>query len=159
MRLAWMLVDVYRQPRRLRCYGSISRQCCSRQGISADCSHATGMLVLLTLRALKGISSISPCISPRALVDDVSIQLLTDSLKELPLLEQATRTFTADMFGKDLWTQAKKYGLVADLNLGRRFASRFAKQLSIIVQLWMRNLGHEMASGRAKRTQQHKRNT
>eukprot|EP00959_Pyramimonas_sp_CCMP1952_P368091 7710670-Pyramimonas_sp.AAC.1 len=51
MRLAWMLVDLYRQPRRLRAFGSLSLQFCSHQGILAGCNHATGMLFLLTLRA------------------------------------------------------------------------------------------------------------
>eukprot|EP00959_Pyramimonas_sp_CCMP1952_P463346 9484779-Pyramimonas_sp.AAC.1 len=52
MRLAWVLVDLHRQPLRLRAFGSWSRHFCAHQGILAGSNHATGLLFLLNFKAL-----------------------------------------------------------------------------------------------------------
>eukprot|EP00959_Pyramimonas_sp_CCMP1952_P013972 295489-Pyramimonas_sp.AAC.1 len=41
LRLAWMLICVYQQPRRIKGFGSVSQAFVSFQGILAGCCHAT----------------------------------------------------------------------------------------------------------------------
>ena len=46
-RLAWLLIQLYQQPRLLRAHGSLSRACVSYQGIVAGCSQAVALLTVL----------------------------------------------------------------------------------------------------------------
>ena len=97
-------MDLCRQPRRLRAFGSLSRAFTAHQGILAGCNYATGMLFLLTLRAVRRLNSILPCVTPRALVDDISLQFISSSERGIPQLERAVRHFSADAFPLGLWT-------------------------------------------------------
>eukprot|EP00959_Pyramimonas_sp_CCMP1952_P038885 814155-Pyramimonas_sp.AAC.1 len=70
-----MLVQLYAIPRRLSAFGGATDLFTTFQGILAGCSHAAGILYLITCRALKRLSQVAPCIAPRACVDNISIQL------------------------------------------------------------------------------------
>ena len=52
LRLAWMLVSSYQQPRRIRGLGSLSRSYRSYQGTLAGCSHANSMMRVLLHRVI-----------------------------------------------------------------------------------------------------------
>ena len=73
-RMAWMLIQAYRQPRTLRAHGSASKFFISEQGIIAGCSHATTILEVLLYRAMRRLSARCPTITPRQLVDDISLR-------------------------------------------------------------------------------------
>eukprot|EP00959_Pyramimonas_sp_CCMP1952_P246279 5147534-Pyramimonas_sp.AAC.1 len=52
MRLLWMLLDSYSQPRVIRAFGRWSQSFRALQGILAGCTHATTLLSFLTYRAV-----------------------------------------------------------------------------------------------------------
>ena len=74
LRLAWMLVCSYRQPRRIRGFNSLSRSYTSYQGILAGCSHATTLMQVLLIRPLQRLKREFEFVVPRGLMDDVSFQ-------------------------------------------------------------------------------------
>ena len=74
MRLLWMLLDSYSQPRVIRAFGCWSRSFRALQGILAGCTHATTLLSVLTYRAIHRVTQVSPNVNPRALVDDSTLQ-------------------------------------------------------------------------------------
>ncbi|CAK0877814.1 unnamed protein product, partial [Prorocentrum cordatum] len=121
MRLGWMLVDLRRQPRRLPAFASPSHICVAHRGMLAGCNHAGGTLFLLTPRAVKRIDGISPQVTPRALVDHVSVLIVSSSKLDNPQLGRAVESFTADAFDLGLWVQVKKIGLETGFGVGRRF--------------------------------------
>ena len=72
MRLAFMLVAAYQEPRTLRAYGSLSEAVVAFQVMLAGCSHATTMARVLLTHVLKVSLVRSPSVTARALIDDVS---------------------------------------------------------------------------------------
>eukprot|EP00959_Pyramimonas_sp_CCMP1952_P313813 6568997-Pyramimonas_sp.AAC.1 len=73
-RLTWVLIQSYSQPRTLRAHGSESSLFTSYQGIVAGCSHATTVLEVLMHRAVRRLSALCPTVTPRQLVDDISLR-------------------------------------------------------------------------------------
>ncbi|CAK0805455.1 unnamed protein product, partial [Prorocentrum cordatum] len=71
--LAWMLLSTYRQPRTLAAFNTTSDLFVAWQGNIAGCGHANSLLLVLTLRALQRAHSIAPSVTPRGLVDDVTL--------------------------------------------------------------------------------------
>ena len=97
MRLAFMLVAAYQEPRTLRAYGSLSEPVVAFQGMLAGCSHATTLARVLLTRVLKGSLARSPSVTARALIDDVSFQWTGPSLDTLGQLWDVIRTFCAEV--------------------------------------------------------------
>ncbi|CAK0904672.1 unnamed protein product [Prorocentrum cordatum] len=123
----------------------------------ADASNfmiKVGMLFVLTFRALKRLNQIAPCVTPRALVDDVSLQLVATTPDTLPQLEKAVRIFKYDAQVLGLNTQPKKSGIVAASGRSKRLFRHGAAQLKLQFRPWMRNLGHELAGGKVLRLQE-----
>eukprot|EP00959_Pyramimonas_sp_CCMP1952_P210357 4402325-Pyramimonas_sp.AAC.1 len=56
MRLLWMLLQLYQQPRCINAYGSLSSSFVAFQGLLAGCTHATYLIYLLTYRVLQRAS-------------------------------------------------------------------------------------------------------
>ena len=52
LRLLWLLLETYAQPRVIRAYGCWSIPTRALQGILAGCTHATTLLTVLTYRAV-----------------------------------------------------------------------------------------------------------
>eukprot|EP00959_Pyramimonas_sp_CCMP1952_P065021 1357582-Pyramimonas_sp.AAC.1 len=50
MRLLWMLLQLYQQPRRIKAHGSLSCSFVAFQGVLAGRAHATYLIYLLTYR-------------------------------------------------------------------------------------------------------------
>ena len=74
MRLCWMAVQTYVQPRAIKAYGGLSNAVVSLQGILAGCSMATTLLMVLLHRSLTRAVAAFPNVRPRALIDDISFQ-------------------------------------------------------------------------------------
>ena len=68
-----MLLGTFRQPRRLMAFGSVSKEVVAWQGNIAGCGHANSLLLVLTLRTLRRANAIAPTVTPRGLVDDVTL--------------------------------------------------------------------------------------
>eukprot|EP00959_Pyramimonas_sp_CCMP1952_P091338 1912100-Pyramimonas_sp.AAC.1 len=81
LRLVWMLLELYRQPRRLRAFGSVPEQAIAWQGRLAGCSPACFLVSVQLYRLLAGVRSSS--VIPRALIDDISLQWVAPSLQQL----------------------------------------------------------------------------
>ena len=167
LRLAWMLLEVYCQPRRIRAYGSNSRATVAVQGVIAGCSHATYLLYLLTYRAVRRAAVISPVITPRTLVDDVGFQLVSPFASDLRMLGTVASDFADDALTLGLVLHPKKSARVAGstqtrLAIGRLLGARpgtlqpravGARGLRRFPQAGhMRNLGHELHGTRVRRT-------
>ena len=73
MRLVRLLLELYRQPRRLSAFGSVSYEVTAYQGVLAGCSHACALVSVLLYRLLDHIRSFG--VIPRALVDDVTLYM------------------------------------------------------------------------------------
>ena len=97
------------------------------------------MLSLLTYRAVLCLSAIAPQVTPRALVDDISMQLITDSATDVVTLERAVNISSRDSCILRSCTQPKKSGVVATSALGKKLFKRSAQRLGLPHRAWMRN--------------------
>ena len=90
LRLAWMCVQLYAQPRAIQAFGSVSQLCTTSQGIIAGCSHATTLLMVLTTKAVQRVKDVASSVRPRALVDDITLHWTSSSLSKCVELRRAT---------------------------------------------------------------------
>eukprot|EP00959_Pyramimonas_sp_CCMP1952_P377775 7913063-Pyramimonas_sp.AAC.1 len=65
LRLCWMAVQTYVQPRLVKAYGGLSYAVVSLQGILAGCSMATSMLMVLLHRSVVSSACRFPNVVPR----------------------------------------------------------------------------------------------
>eukprot|EP00959_Pyramimonas_sp_CCMP1952_P313258 6556847-Pyramimonas_sp.AAC.1 len=65
LRLAWMLVCLYQQPRLIKGFNRVSAPYTSYQGILAGCCHATTLMHVLLLRPLQRLKREFECIHRR----------------------------------------------------------------------------------------------
>ena len=173
LRLLWMLLQLYCQPRRIRAYGSWSRPYLAKQGIIAGCTHATYLLYLLLYRTLKRASTLCPSVTPRALVDDVGLQLVSTEPTDLLRLGMVATSFASWALERGLVLNTGKSALVVGSVRTRQALDRLLKRKPRGV-LWtrstdachvgrfpraahMRNLGHELHGPKVRRTVAKKR--
>ena len=157
LRMAWMLIQAYRQPRTLRAHGSASRFFVSEQGIIAGCSHATTVLEVLLYRAMRRLSSRCPTITPRQLVDDISLKWAgTAELCAEEVGEAADEACEA-LENLRLPVQVKKLGYVASNASTEKLLRGTANRRFIAKRRWMRNLGHELTTAKPQRQQEAER--
>ncbi|CAK0853765.1 unnamed protein product [Prorocentrum cordatum] len=72
MPLAWLLIELRRQPRGRQAFGSVSYEAVSVQGGLAGCAHACALVSVLLHRLLERTRGMG--VAPRALVSDVTMQ-------------------------------------------------------------------------------------
>ena len=70
LRLAWMSVQLYFQPRVLQAYGSATLPFASAHGIIAGCSLATTLPMVLFYTSVKQVQQIAPTVRARLLEAD-----------------------------------------------------------------------------------------
>ena len=156
-RLLWMMICTYQQPRRIQAYGNVSVAIQSGQGVIAGCTHATTALVVLTKRAMTRASDPTNGVRPRQLVDDIGIQKICYSDRDVRCMAQVSQVLMQDLVDLKLPVQPKKMGFVATAaRLKRQFAP-FAARIQVKFKRWMRNLGHELSATRPRRYQERAR--
>ncbi|CAK0852191.1 unnamed protein product, partial [Prorocentrum cordatum] len=116
--LAWLVVELYRQPRRLQAFGSASYDVVSYRGVLAGCAHARALASVPMHRVLERASCMG--VTPRALVDDVALQWERTAGSNVGVLWAAVTRFR-------VWKHAVSHGL---------------QRLH-----WARNLGHDPGGG------------
>eukprot|EP00959_Pyramimonas_sp_CCMP1952_P158975 3324645-Pyramimonas_sp.AAC.1 len=86
-----MLLALYRCPRAVQAFGSLSREVTSFQGMPAGCSHANALMQLLLHRVVARFCVLYRNIRPRVRMDDASFQWVGDSPRDSgPLLGAVT---------------------------------------------------------------------
>ncbi|CAK0881610.1 unnamed protein product, partial [Prorocentrum cordatum] len=113
MRLLWMLLQLYQQPRCIKAYGSLSSSSVAFQGVLAGCTHATYLTYLLTCRVLQRASGVAPTIKPRSLVDVIGLQMVSPDLGDVKLLLSTAMVLTAEARDLGLILQPAKSAVVA----------------------------------------------
>ena len=113
LRLVWMLLDSYRQVRCLKAFNSLSKGVVAWQGNIAGCSHATTLLMMLTLRALRRAAALAPTVMPRALVDDITLNWQGPSASGVGGLYEAVNSIMESMKKFNLVMQPAKSGFLA----------------------------------------------
>ena len=160
LRLAWMAIQNYTQPRALRAFGSLSYSVSTSQGILAGCSLATTLLTVLLYRSLNLSVERFPSVEPRDLMDDVSFNWAgkrrqgKDPGDSSHVLAQAVQSFCHDIAPLGLRVQANKSGFVANTCAARDTFARHISQLGFRSKHGMRNLGHEMHGVKVLRVQE-----
>ena len=157
LRLTWMLLSTYRQPRTLAAYDTMSRAVVSWQGNIAGCGHANSLLLVLTLRALRRAHEIAPTVQPRGLVDDVTLAWTGPSTGRSDDLGKALCSFTDSVAELQLVLQPQKSGFLAS---SRRRALQLRpamRRRGLQEKTWVRNLGHELHGRKVLRTQEKRR--
>ena len=145
MRLLWMLLDSYSQPRVIRAFGCWSRSFRALQGILAGCTHATTLLSILTYRAIHRVTQVSPNVNPRALVDDSTLQWIGAKGDTASELFKGVQSFVKDTSRLGLLLQVNKSGWVSTAASARHGFGRFAQNVHLKAKSWVRNLGHELS--------------
>ena len=157
LRMIWMVISSYRCPRLVQAFGSLSRSVVSYQGILAGCGHANTMMHLLLHRIIVRFSRFYPTITPRVLMDDASFQWVSKRIDLADILLAAVRWFSHQVFKLGLVLQVSKSGFVATAARASSRVSSSARILKLRSYTHMRNLGHEVFSGRPQRAQERAR--
>ena len=158
MRLAWMLVCNYQQPRRIKGFNSLSRSYTSFQGILAGCSHATTLMQVLLLRPLQRLKREFEFVVPRGLMDDVSFQWIGRLAKYAGVVFNAVTAFAGYTRQLGFLLQASKSGYLASSTEAARAVKSRAARLKLQAFRTARNLGHDtFAGGTAHRALERKK--
>ena len=154
-----MLLSFYRQPRRIKAFGSLSDPFEAFQGLLAGCTHATYLLYLLTYRAVQRARTVAPSVTPRTFVDDVGLQLVSENWNDLRLLAKVASIFTKDAAELGLILQPKKSAIVVGSRRARILLSRCRAHglFQVPYADHVRNLGHELHGPRIRRRVEKKR--
>ncbi|CAK0837814.1 unnamed protein product [Prorocentrum cordatum] len=155
LRLVWMLIELYRQPRRLQAFGSVSYAVVSHQGVLAGCTHACAMVTLLMFRLLEQVRDAG--VTPRALIDDVTLQWRGRRLSQLGVLWAATTRFREGAQERGIVVQPTKSGYLVSSDAAARECARHAAARKLTKMRWARNLGHDLGGRRIARLQTAKR--
>jgi len=113
LRLTWMLLSTYRLPRCLKAFGSLSRSLVAWQGNIAGCGHANSLLLVLTLKALQRGYEMAPTVTPRALVDDVTLDWQGPDVSGCKGMKVALESITSSFQDLKLVMQPAKCGYLA----------------------------------------------
>ena len=97
MKLAWMCIQVYYQPRTIQAYGSYSQPYASARGIVSGCSHATTLLVALSCSAVQRARMAGPTVQPRALVDDITLHWVGAKLARCVALRRIPTQYVQEL--------------------------------------------------------------
>ncbi|CAK0837890.1 unnamed protein product, partial [Prorocentrum cordatum] len=157
MRLIWMLLSTYRQPRVLAAFGTTSDPFVARQGNIAGCGHANSLLMVLTLRALRKAHALAPSVTPRGLVDDATLDWSGSKEADDDSLVTAPSSFSADMVELKLVMQPQKSGSLASSRRRAKLLAPHMLRRGLTEKFWVRNLGHELHGRKVIRTQEKRR--
>ncbi|CAK0891681.1 unnamed protein product [Prorocentrum cordatum] len=157
MRLAWMLLSSYRQPRTLAAFNTTSDLFVAWQGNIAGCGHANSLLLVLTLRALQRAHTIAPSVTPRGLVHDVTLDWSGPRGEADDSLAEAPRSFASSMVELRLVMQPQKSGYLASSRRRARLLAHSMQRAGLAEKFWVRNLGHELHGRKVPRTQEKRR--
>ncbi|CAK0876423.1 unnamed protein product, partial [Prorocentrum cordatum] len=147
LRRAWMLLASYRQPRSVAAFGAVSTSVVAWQGNIAGLGRASSLLLLLlTLRALQRARAIAPTVTPRGLVDDVTLDWQGPEDESGGELAKALGHFTDSMENLKLALQPEKSGHLASSRRRARILSPRMQWIGLKGELWACNLGHELHS-------------
>ncbi|CAK0818307.1 unnamed protein product, partial [Prorocentrum cordatum] len=128
LRPVWMLLELYRQPRRLCAFGSISYDVVAWHGVLAGCAHACAMVSLLLHRLLRSIRGLG--VVPGALMGDVALRVADFRVPALDRLWAAVTRFREG---------ARELGIIIQRGLKGR--------------CWVWKLGHDLCGRRKVRRQ------
>ncbi|CAK0838396.1 unnamed protein product [Prorocentrum cordatum] len=157
LRLAWVLLSTYRQPRALAAFNTTSDLFVAREGNIAGCGHANSLLLVLTLRALQRAHAVAPSVTPRGLVDDAALDW--SGPRDVPDdgLSEALRSFSSSMVELRLVMQPQKSGHLASSRRRARLLAPSMRSRGLAEKFWVRNLGRELHGRKVLRTQEKRR--
>eukprot|EP00959_Pyramimonas_sp_CCMP1952_P216913 4536310-Pyramimonas_sp.AAC.1 len=159
LRLIWLLLETYAQPRVIRAYGCWSSPTRAQQGRRAGCTHATTLLTVLTYRAIERVHDMYKDVMPRALVDDNTFQWTGNDMPEAANLQRAVHMFSQEAGKLGMLIKFGKSGFVANAKRALEGFQGRAQKLRLPAKGWIRNIGHEMPGARPVRKQAQARMT
>ncbi|CAK0872994.1 unnamed protein product, partial [Prorocentrum cordatum] len=157
MRLVWMLLITYRQPRTLAAFNTTSDLFVAWQGNIAGCGHASSLLLVLTLRVLQRAHSIAPSVTPRGLVDDATLGWSGPRGVPGDSLSEALKSFSLSMVELKLVMQPQKSGCLASSGQRARLLATSMRSAGLAEKFWVRNLGRELHGRKVLRTHEKRR--
>ncbi|CAK0828526.1 unnamed protein product [Prorocentrum cordatum] len=144
MRLVWMLLSTYRQPRTLAAFNTTSDLFVAWQGNIAGCGRANSLLMVLALRALQRAHAIAPSVTRRGLVDAATLDWSGPRGVSDNSLSEALKSFSSSMVELKLVMQPQKSGRLASSRLRARLMAPSMRRAGLAEKFWARNLGHEL---------------
>ncbi|CAK0903414.1 unnamed protein product, partial [Prorocentrum cordatum] len=141
--LVWLLVELYRQLRRLQAFGSVSYEVVSYQVALAGCTHACALVSVLMHRVLGRARCMG--VTPRALVDDVALQWVRTAGSNVGVLWAAVTRFRVEAKQLGIIVQPAKSGYVTSskglaAECRKHAGSRGLQLLHWVTVLWRTGL-------------------
>ena len=124
------------------------------QGNVAGCSHATTLLRLLLLRTVRHIGASYASVTPRVLVDDLSLQWRGHCEASSIKLAQAAKEFLQALEELSLVPQEEKSFFLISRAAVRKHLAPPMGRIGLKEKAWGRNLGHEVLGTKVKRLQE-----
>ncbi|CAK0882632.1 unnamed protein product [Prorocentrum cordatum] len=151
LRLVGVLLELYRQPRGLCAFGSISCDVVAWQGVLAGCTRACAMVSLLLHRLLQRIRCLG--VVPRALIDDVTLHMADFMVPALDTPWAAATRFREGALEFGIISQREKSGHVTpSAAVAQRFRQHGGAR-GLKGRRWARNPGHDLCGRRRARRQ------
>ncbi|CAK0847000.1 unnamed protein product, partial [Prorocentrum cordatum] len=146
LRIVWMLLELYRQPRRLCAFGSISHDVVAWQGALAGCTHACAMVSLLLHRLLQRIRGLG--VVPKALIDDVALRMADFGAPALDKLWAAVTRFREGARELGISIQREMSGYVTPSSAVAQRCRRHGGARGLKGRHWVGNLGKDLCGRR-----------
>ncbi|CAK0878466.1 unnamed protein product, partial [Prorocentrum cordatum] len=151
MRLVWMCISYFRMPRVLQAYGSWSRDVVANGSILAGCAHCAALLTVLLLKAAVRLRGIAEQLTPRSLMDDLTMQWIGQVGDGcVAKLRAAVQGFTEHVRPLGMQVKMTKSGWLATSQEARKEFRPATCALALPERRGLRNLGHD-AHGAAVR--------
>ncbi|CAK0797341.1 unnamed protein product, partial [Prorocentrum cordatum] len=149
--LVWLLVELRRQPGRLQAFVSASYEVVSYRGVLAGRARACALVSVLMCRVLGRARCAG--LTPRALVDDVTLQWVRAAGSDVSVAWAAVTRFREEAKHLGIIVQPAKSGYVtSSKGLGAE-SRKHAGSRGLQLLHWTRNLGHDLGGGRIQRLQ------